>query len=469
MTPEMDIELLKADPQHWYDLSFAVEPDPRFVIPKPGAPDAPPMRPFQQAAAQQAWLRKHAYCGHHPGTGKTIIALALSSMYGLGELVVVVCPPAIAAQWARQGRRWTGAPWYAITTGEALQSFDGKLTRVVIPDSIIHKMPALRKRIALLVIDEAHRMKEQDAQRTKAVFGSRHQPGISAYADKILALSGTPIPNNPYELFPVLHAMHPATYPKFQQFAARYSPPTTKFFNGRQQTVHEHATNTEELSFNIRSTLMIRPRREDVLGQLPPVTREIVGVGRTPTADARQDIERQAARLAAIFAGEVSATEPEREEIATIRRQAGLAKVDDACRLAEVYMEGGDAPMIWCWHRAVAIAIAEKLRIPMIHGGMNQDAREASKQQFLDGARGIVCTLQAAGTGLDGFQARGNLGIFVERDYVPLTQEQAEGRLVRMGQAQAVRFLVLVANHPIDIAIDRALSRKERQIADIVG
>lgn len=462
---EADLDLLAANPQGWFDLSFATEPNPGLVIPKPAGKDAPPLYPYQQAAAQQAWFRKHAYCGHHPGAGKSPIALAVSCMYTPNDNIMVVCPPPISRQWAAAGLRWTGLPWTPLTTKDMLRGYNHSMKRVIVPDSILDALPAFRHRLALLVIDECHRMKERTAKRTRAIFGQRGIPGLSAYADKILALSGTPVPNNPVELFPVLHATDPVRFPSFGKFCERYSPPTTEYFSGHEITVYDQATNTEELSFALRSTLMIRPKREAILGQLPPIARETVWVG-----PSLSPVKMDSDRIAGIFAGDVKASEEEKTAIATARREVGLSKVDEAVKLIQVYMEGGDAPMVWCWHRSVAEAIGKELKCPVIHGGMAQPMREAAKDDFVSKrAQAIVCTLQAAGTGIDGFQHRSNLGIYVERDYVPQTMEQADGRLFRTGQTSPVRFITIMGRNPIDNAISKALVRKAGQIKEICG
>ena len=55
----------------------------------------------------------------------------------------------------------------------------------------------------LLVVDEVQYVKNQRAQRSQSLTAIRAKSGL------VLALTGTPIPNKPIELFPILQLVAP--------------------------------------------------------------------------------------------------------------------------------------------------------------------------------------------------------------------------------------------------------------------
>src|SRR5207245_2685485 len=56
-----------------------------------------------------------------------------------------------------------------------------------------------------------HYAKDRAAQRTKAVYGTLCDKigGLAEYATNVFCLTGTPMPNNPTELWPMLRALAP--------------------------------------------------------------------------------------------------------------------------------------------------------------------------------------------------------------------------------------------------------------------
>jgi len=448
-----------------YDLSFAATPQPGlpwFSNHKILTP-----YPYQQAAVQQvSHVRKHSYCAHHPGAGKTPIALMASITYALTEPVIVICPPSIVYQWARQANLWTGVTWLVAANTRDVREFlhhpaQMMPARFIVPDSLTHEIPNTRDRFHLIIADEAHRLKTRDARRTRAFFGHGMARGLRQRADKVLCLSGTPMPNNPTELYPFLHSCFPEIAPNFAAFANRYCPPEEVHIGGGRTTLaYKNAINKGELAQKLRDTAMIRPLRADILAQLPPL--------REDTLPIKLGIKD------GLTVEEVVNTwnhgDPDKKKaLATARHHLGQAKAEASLDYLATVIEGGDAPVIWCWHREVCEMLAAKLEVPYIHGGTTPEHRRDAIDLFCGGARAIVVTIQAASEGIDGWQSRTDLCIFIERDHVPKSQEQAIARLWRIGQRNSVRVVYVNSDHPIDYAITANLERKQSDIAEVVG
>lgn len=447
-----------------YDLSFA-------ALPQNGIPYVSNHRsmspyPYQAAAVQQvSYVRKHSYCAHHPGAGKTPIALMASNIYTLNEPVIVICPPSIVYQWARQANLWTGVPWFVAANAKDVREFlhhpeQMMPARFIVSDSLIHEIPDTRDRFHLIIADEAHRLKTRDTRRTRSFFGHGAERGLRQRADKVLCLSGTPMPNNPTELYPFVHACFPEIAPNFAAFANRYCPPEEIYFNGRSKLVYRTAINKAELAHKLRDTALIRPLRSDILAQLPPLREDILPI-RLKIKDG-MTVEEV---VKTWNGGDIKA----KQALATARHFLGQAKAEASYDYLETVIDGGDAPVIWCWHREVCEMIAAKLGVPYIHGMTTPEHRRDAIAKFVGGAKAIVCTIQAAGEGIDGWQNRTDLCIFVERSHVPKDQEQAIARLWRIGQRNSVRAVYIESDHPIDFAIAANLARKVGDIAEVVG
>lgn len=425
---------------------------------------------YQIAAVQQILgPRRHAYCAHHPGAGKTPIALIASVAYALSDPVIIICPPSIVYQWARQAYRWTGVPWLVCATARDVVEFLSDPAaqlpaRFIVPDSLVHLIPPSKVRFALAVADEAHRLKTRDARRTRAFFGHGLESGLAQRADKILCMSGTPMPSNPTDLYPFLHACFPEIAPNFGAYAARYCPPEKEWvWRGKTMQeiiVYKTATNKEELARRLRETGLIRPLRADILAQLPPVREDRLML----------KLGVKSGRSVEQILAEWKHYGDKDPALATERKDLGILKAQASTPYLETVIDGGDAPLIFTWHTDAADHISKALNIPVVHGKRTVEERRDAIDSFVEGrAKAIVCTIGAAGTGIDGFQRRTDLCIFVESHYGNVEMEQAVGRLWRTGQRNATRVVYIDSDHPIDIAVEESRGRKRDDSRDIIG
>lgn len=446
-----------------YDLSFAATPTDRHW---PSGSGGKPF-PYQEAAMENIALRTHAYCAHHPGAGKTPMALAASMIYEIDEPVLVVCPPSIVYQWAKKAREWTGLPWFVCTSTRDVHQILGQPgsfmpARFIVSDSLIHEVPP--ERFELLIIDEAHRFKTRGTRRTRHLFGHADTVGVAQRAGRLLALSGTPMPNGPVEMYPWLHCASPEIAPTWAKYTSRYCPPESIWVSGREIVQHKTAANTEELKRLLRSTTMVRPKREDILGQLPPIRRDTYDI------TLRMKCDQSAEEMIHELTKKVDEQGKEQKAaLATMRREVGIRKTQAALPWLQDLIDGGDAPLIWFWHRDAAGHAASALGCPLITGDKTPEQRRDALASFAAGAPAICMTIEAAGTGIDGFQHRTDLAVFIENSYVPHHAEQAEGRLQRIGQTRPVRVIRVMSDHPMDYAIEAIRSGKAATATEIIG
>ena len=428
----------------------------------------PRLYPYQQAAVEsviKGW-HQHAIFGHHPGKGKTPMALcAANEALKLGGQVIVVCPPAIVDQWALRVKEWCLIEPNIVRHGRGVREALTRDGLTIVPDSIIHHQVGPIRPHATIIIDEVHRFKERSAVRTRAVFGGKRTnvffgdrtedvvfAGLTTQAARILALTGTPVIASPVDLFPVLCAMKFPEARTFKGYTERYCPPyKVQVHTGRQvieTSKYDRVQNIEELARKLREAYIIRPALEAYEDQLPSVRTEIFPVDIDDPADVPEGTILDA----------TSFNDP---ALAQVRRLTGINKASAAKAYLETLIAGGDRPIIWCWHQEVAMKIASDLGCPYIHGGVPIPVRQDRCRQFISGAHSaMVLTIAAAGTGLDGLQHATDLCVFVEEAFTPAENEQALARIHRLGQRGSVRRVRVVSRTLVDRVVEQANIRK---------
>ncbi|KKM78242.1 hypothetical protein LCGC14_1362040 [marine sediment metagenome] len=245
-------------------LSRAMDAD--IEIPVPAGLE---YRPFQKAGVAYALQRRNTLIGDDMGLGKTVEAAGVINVTEPGR-ILVVCPATLRPNWLRELEKWMVT---RRRIGIAIGSDWPQDVEVVIINYDILKRhhDALRAVTwDLLILDEVHYLKNPKAQRTQHVFGSKTIDPIPAA--RILGLTGTPILNRPIEMWPILNGLDPDSWPSRYKFGIRYA----RGYKGPWGWDFSGASHLDELQDKLRSTIMIRRRKEDVLTELPPKQRQVI-------------------------------------------------------------------------------------------------------------------------------------------------------------------------------------------------
>ncbi len=191
--------------------------------------------------------RKGLLLADEMGLGKTVsviggINVLLRDHYGTSSIgeqrrfqVLIVAPKSVLSHWEHELHRWIVLPPNASTDNDRKLSIGTITAKDGIPDKdcdiylinyeIVGKYlddllvlfgtrnhgEKTEKLLDVLVCDECHYLKSVDSQRTHATLGhhkqSASQPGVAAMAEKLWLVTGSPILNNPLEIFPLLNAL----------------------------------------------------------------------------------------------------------------------------------------------------------------------------------------------------------------------------------------------------------------------
>lgn len=185
-----------------FDASRAVDSDISF--PRPEGLD---YMPFQKAGIAYALRKGNVLIGDEMGLGKTVQAIGIANAIG-AKKILVICPASIRLNWQREIKKWSTLP--RVSTYPVLSSRNGVRTQAdyVIISYNLASSEALHEVMCeekwdLLILDESHYLKSPTAKRTRSIFGGGRDrfkdEYIAKHSKKIVALTGTPIPNRPRE------------------------------------------------------------------------------------------------------------------------------------------------------------------------------------------------------------------------------------------------------------------------------
>lgn len=421
--------------------------------------------PYQLAGIEFFLPRRGIFLGDDMGLGKTVQVIGFINLINEIENVLVVCPNSIKLNWRDELSSWLVRKLsVGITSGRFLPS-----TNIVIINyemlSKYHKELRDRK-WDLVVADECHFCKSVNARRTIEVVGKKVR---NAWVKTPLegkwrvALTGTPILNRPIELFPVLNWLDPQTYDNWFQFGLRFC----NGHRGRWGWDFSGYSNLKELQQKLRSTVMIRRRKEEVLTDLPPKIRQVIEIPandetlggilkeREVYENAMSQLQklREAAELAKISDNQEDyhdAIHKLKEcqriafiDMARIRHDTAVLSMPIIAAHIRETLEGTDGKIvIFAHHHDVINGFKDQFpgMCAILTGEQNINEKDDAVNEFVNNpaCRLFIGSIKAAGLGLNKLQLVCSHAIFAEEDWVPAWITQCEDRLHRFGQKSSV-------------------------------
>lgn len=438
------------------------------------------LKPYQREGVDWLKEKRFALLADDMGLGKTPQAIVAAEELGL-KRILVVCPAAVRFSWVDAFNRFSGyvaeiVSSKPLATGMpdvAVVSWDWASRHGGFP--MAHR--------DVLILDESHFGKNPHAQRTAGVFKASWQEqvegsdpvvrhGLAAKSRRVWALSGTPAPNHPGELWVLLYCFGVTKF-SYSGFTNHFCCKNTLADGTNVMTVRRSTIN------DLRSMLKpikLRRLKKDVLKDLPPVDIQEVPVEAAPDdalllreieEKAAGDISHLSAMLKADPVNAARTLETHIGHLGSLRRIVGIAKAKPACDIIEDALENGaiNKVIVFCLHRDVVSRVLTRLSrfgAVAIVGSTPPGERRLAVERFQTGPsiRVFIGNIIAAGTGLTLTAAQ---DVFmIEQDWVPGNNRQAIDRAHRIGQLGSVtaRFVYLTGS--IDDQIAKILARKAR-------
>jgi SNF2 family DNA or RNA helicase len=411
------------------------------------------------------------------GLGKTIqsiaVILRLKTEGLLGRGCLVVAPAALLENWEKELSRF--APSLKVSryhgTGRRLVSgFDVFLTTY---QTAVRDAVKLEKRdFSLLVVDEAHLMKNSSAAMSRTVKTLRSQ-----YR---LALSGTPVENRLEDLRSLFDFILPGYLGGPTEFRSEFRYPIEVLRNGEKAEALRKITAPFLLRRLKTDRTIIKDLPDKIIANEYAVLEKeqaalyesVVSESIKQSAVVDEPVLRSALILKLLTALKQICDHPRvfDKQSPAVSGLSGKAQL--LMTLVEELLRGGEKVLVFsqyvetldCLSRIIAAELGEKSLV--YHGGMGQKKRGAVIERFQTdpSARLLLVSLKAGGLGLNLTAA--SRVIHYDLWYNPAVENQATDRAFRIGQKRNVFVYRFITKNTFEEKIDAMLSSK-RELADL--
>ena len=483
------------------------------------------LRAYQAFGARYILEQKKVLLGDEMGLGKTIQAIAaMAHLYAEnpGSRFLIVCPASVLINWCREIVKFSNVSPYLVHGARRKETFAAWKEKGGAAVTNYENMDWVAREINncmhldLLVIDEAHYIKNPKALRTKRIRTLEDE------SERIVLMTGTPLENRVDEMCELIGFVKPDLVGEIRRFAGLRQAPAFR---------------------EMLASAYLRRRREDVLEELPPLTienewcamtdqdreayaaaaldRNFVSMRRVSFLQEDPRTSSKALRLAELC--EQACSEGRRVVVfsyfrETIRKVVemlggektspvgsaengesatntfaggsmtlaeGNSFAGDSTEQAEksASAAGGAAQTEKSASAGDSTEQSEKsasaagsseqaknnsrkyahMLVGEITGSTPVEERQALIDRFSDSAGGgvLVCQIQAGGTGLN-IQAA-SVVIFCEPQIKPSLTRQALSRVYRMGQVRTVLVFHLLCEDTVDEAVMQILDTKQME------
>ncbi len=389
------------------------------------------LRRYQIFGTQYILHQNRVLLGDEMGLGKTMQALA--AFCHLAENgarhFLVVCPLSVVVNWKREVEAQTDLSVieiygldramemtiWAAKGGVAITSYE-TLNKIPIPAVVD---------LELLVVDEAHYVKNPNAQRTQSVMAAAKR------AKRVLFMSGTPLENKVEEMQFLIQCLQPEIADRIKNM--------------------KQLTDAEKFRKAI-APVYLRRVREDVLKELPElVEKEQWGLMNKEEMSAYKD---------SLVNGSFMSVRQVSWQLSDLSQSTKAQRLKEICEEAKA---DNRKLIIFSFFKDVlnkASMILGEDCIGIIDGSVPASER----QELIDrlgqakAGAGLVCQIQAGGVGLN-IQAASVI-VFCEPQIKPSLETQAVARAYRMGQSQSVLVHRLLMDDTVDERVMEILKQK---------
>ncbi|MFF3893754.1 DEAD/DEAH box helicase [Streptomyces sp. NPDC001812] len=399
------------------------------------------LRGYQAFGARFALAQHKVILGDEMGLGKTIQAIAvLAHLAAEGQShFMVVCPASVLVNWTREIESrsalrvsvlhgpdrhdafadWKGRGGVGVTTFDALRGFPA-------PGG---------GEVGLLVVDEAHSVKNPKAKRSQAVaLWAEH-------CERVLFMTGTPMENRVAEFRNLVRMLDGDVAESLGEGDA---PAGSVAFRKAVAPVY------------------LRRNQEDVLTELPSLQQ--TDEWEEPSAS-DEEAYREAVRAGNFMA----------MRRAAYARPGKSAKLERLREIVQEAGENGQKTVVFSYFKDVLGVVREALDAApdaapadgtAVFGPLTGSVPAGRRQQIVDdfaavpGPAVLLAQIQAAGVGLN-MQAA-SVVVLCEPQIKPTLEHQAVARAHRMGQVRPVCVHRLLATGGVDERMVKMLEDKTR-------
>lgn len=424
----------------------------------------PPLE-HQKEAIQKLVENKKFILADDMGLGKTTSTI-IAALESGSKKVLIICPATLKINWKREIENYSDKSVY-IAEGK---NFSTDADFVIINYDIIKNFHDTKKKgesqildanFDLVVVDEAHYIKNATAQRTKLIND------LVKKVDRLWLLTGTPMTSRPIDYFNLLSLIDSPVAKNWVAYAIRYCAGYQFNASGRKIWNVMGASNLEELR-DRTSGLTLRRLKENVL-DLPD--KIITPVFLKLKSKAYEDVMGEYYDWYDKNPEESKSLTVQFSKLTKVRQIIADEKIHQTIEIAENIIEQGKKVIIFCNFTDSLNKILEhfgKIAV-RLDGSMSQHERQYSVDQFQENekVKVFVGNIKAAGTGIT--LTSGDAVIFNDLSFLPSDMAQAEDRAYRYGQKNNVLVYYPIYQNTIENIIYDIVNNKKQVIATVMG
>jgi SWI/SNF-related matrix-associated actin-dependent regulator 1 of chromatin subfamily A len=424
----------------------------------------PPLE-HQKEAIQKLVENKKFILADDMGLGKTTSTIIAALETG-AKKILIICPATLKINWKREienysdrpifiseGKQFSTEDDFVIVNYDIMKNFHDPKKK---DDSLI-----LMSKFDLIIIDEAHYIKNAQAQRTKLIND------ITKSVDRLWLLTGTPMTSRPIDYFNLLSLIDSPVAKNWMAYVIRYCAGFQFKVGPRKIWNVQGASNLEELR-DRTAGLTLRRLKENVL-DLPD--KIITPVYLRLKSKVYEEVMGDYYNWYEKNPEESKSLTVQFTKLTKVRQIIADEKIAQTIEIAENIIEQDKKVIIFCNFTDSLNKITEHFgkAAVKLDGSMSKVERQFSVDQFQenDKIKVFVGNIKAAGVGITLTSAEAV--IFNDLSFLPSDHAQAEDRAYRYGQKNNVLVYYPIFENTIEGIIYDILHNKKQVIATVMG
>lgn len=423
--------------------------------------------------------------GQRTGLGKTFISLLTWKMLGEPAKVLVVGSGGAMLVWTREVKRWLGLPVIHITGSAGERAVQIKKARELMRDTnipvfLVCNFDILRREAPtllsigfnMLIVDEAHKARNRKTVTWKVLklFKVKH----------LLLASATMMSRGPQDIWGILHLLNPKFFSSYWRFISTFC----HVIDGQFGKEIVGAKNAQQLWDMLKKHYYTTRTYEEVLPQLPPVTREVVELDFEEPSPQKRVYDDLDSELIANLGEEgeqnylivpnILAKVTRLRQLTICPWVLGVQDIGVELRYLVSAVEDDPHTVIFTPFADALEGIKNTLEkvegvteVFTLQGGTKPDEMEARIKAFKEKRGIMVCTISFAQSfSLD----TTNTAYFMGFNWDPNDNTQAEGRLRRMDtqRLEGVVIKYLMVRGSIDDRVREVLNGKVMTVTQVM-
>jgi SWI/SNF-related matrix-associated actin-dependent regulator 1 of chromatin subfamily A len=424
----------------------------------------PPLE-HQKEAIQKLVENKKFILADDMGLGKTTSTIIAALETG-AKKILIICPATLKINWKREienysdrsifiseGKQFSTENDFVIVNYDIIKNFHDPKKK---DESLI-----LMSKFDLIIIDEAHYIKNAQAQRTKLIND------ITKSVDRLWLLTGTPMTSRPIDYFNLLSLIDSPVAKNWMAYVIRYCAGFQFKVGPRKIWNVQGASNLEELRDRTVG-LTLRRLKENVL-DLPD--KIITPVYLRLKSKVYEEVMGDYYNWYEKNPEESKSLTVQFTKLTKVRQIIADEKIAQTIEIAENIIEQDKKVIIFCNFTDSLNKITEHFgkAAVKLDGSMSKVERQFSVDQFQENekVKVFVGNIKAAGVGITLTSAEAV--IFNDLSFLPSDHAQAEDRAYRYGQKNNVLVYYPIFENTIEGIIYDILHNKKQVIATVMG